>query len=98
MNVTPPIPPTPPDFNMPMPPLPPNPADFAQPAAIAQQQFESSAAQAVESPVVETTPPPIIPTGRYQPAATATTPSASPVMTDQIYPQSVDNAQFVIPE
>lgn len=98
MNVTPPIPPTPPDFNMPMPPLPPNPADFAQPAAVAQQQFESSAAQAVESPVVETTPPPIIPTGRYQPAATITTPSASPVMTDQIYPQSVDNAQFVIPE
>ena len=100
MNMIPPVPPTPPNFAMPMPPMPPippNPADFAQPAAAAQQQFMASANQATASPIVET-PPQIIPTGRYQPTATTTIPSTSPVMTDQIYPQTPDNAQFVIPE
>lgn len=95
LNMTPPTPPTPPDFNLPMPPLPPNPANFAQPVVTAQQQFEESmAAPAPSAPQY----PPIIPTGRYQPMSTTTVSAAGPVMTDQVYPQAPDNAQFIIPE
>lgn len=96
MNVAPPLPPTPPDFTM-----PPNLADITQQAVASQQQFNSGANQPVgnqagapESPQY----PPIIPTGRYQPTAMSVPTTTSPVMTDQVYSQPIDNAQFVLPE
>lgn len=97
LNIPPPVPPTPPNFAMPAPPTPPNPTDFAQPIAEHEPlpNFAPPADTAVAAPSVADQEVQLPPVDDVVPQPV---PGSGPVLTDQVYPQTPENAQFVIPE
>ena len=92
LNIAPPVPPTPPNFAMPLPPLPTADIYMDQPQ-VSATSYPELAPQAPISEPVPFVPEPVQPAPSISPIPTNT-----PVMPDQVYPQPVDNAQFVIPE
>ena len=96
LDLVPPAPPVPPNFAMPMPPMPPEIPEVPIPATTIPVAAPAPLMSQPVQPVNESVILPSLDDRQVAPAPTTNINSA--VMPDQVYPQPIDNAQFIIPE